>query len=390
MPIAQLTHLHFCNLWAGPSGMLPGCSTLPWSAVSRRVLFARDVTVIESLPLMFYPVEEPESLTVPTVVDTETLERSDIQIAWVSLAPWCITGASQMVPPAPPGPIMTCWDYHWQFLQLIVCLQGIQWNTFLHLLWWRRTIRMGMHDCWHRYVVLRHLSRCCGRQCRRNSPTVLSTVWPDLLRPGLRTLFLVGVWLGRAHFCRSVLTRASGALAVDVPSAVLHTGLQTLLNPPGSMGCRCTTFGFWNGTALRSWLAYWIQVLVLGCTCCPVSRPLTLPANFTGKCVSLLSNFLDQYVLCLKGTATKSLELTLGAPDFPSVAVDVGAMVPLVHWASVYMEAMGLWHPLLDPVRCPWTSSGLLVVDLFLVWLYVAGLIEAGCFPTSGFGVGNV
>ena len=30
----------------------------------------------------------------------------------------------------------------------------------------------------------------------------------------------------------------------------------------------------------------WINVLVLGCTCCPVNRPLTLPANFTRTCFS--------------------------------------------------------------------------------------------------------
>ena len=44
--------------------------------------------------------------------------------------------------------------------------------------------------------------------------------------------------------------------------------------------------GFWNGSALRSQLIYWIRVLVLGYARCPVSRPLKLPANFTGTCAS--------------------------------------------------------------------------------------------------------
>ena len=56
--------------------------------------------------------------------------------------------------------------------------------------------------------------------------------------------------------------------------------------PSGNMGCRCTIPDFWNGLALRSRLDYWIKVLVLGCTRYPVNRPLTLPANFTGTCVS--------------------------------------------------------------------------------------------------------
>ena len=140
-----------------------------------------------------------------------------------------------------------------------------------------------MQDCWHRYWVLRHSARSRGHQCSRNSPSrVLSTVRLDYLRPDVRTLFRVGVCLGRAHFCQSFLTWVSGASAMDVPSTVLHTGPQTSLNPPGSMGCRCTTPAFWNGSVLRSRLDYWIKVLVLGCTRCPVSRPLTLPANNFG------------------------------------------------------------------------------------------------------------
>ena len=39
-------------------------------------------------------------------------------------------------------------------------------------------------------------------------------------------------------------------------------------------------------------------------------------------------NILDQYELCLQGTAPKFLELTLGSRDFPSAAVESGPMVP--------------------------------------------------------------
>ena len=60
-------------------------------------------------------------------------------------------------------------------------------------------------------------------------------------------------------------------------------------------------------------------------------------------------NVLDQYVLCLQGTASKMLELSLGSRDFPSAAVAAGAGGPRVRRAAVQMEAMGLWHPSLDP-----------------------------------------
>ena len=59
---------------------------------------------------------------------------------------------------------------------------------------------------------------------------------------------------------------------------------------------------------------------------------------------------LDQYVLCLQGTASKILELGLGPRGFPSEEVAAGAMGPRVRRASVQMEAMGLWRPSLDLV----------------------------------------
>ena len=283
--------------------------------LSRRVSFAQEVDVIKSSPLLFSPAEELESLTTPTVMDMGSVKRSDIQVAQLTYAlfrsddaydvsdgistpqfPY-LSAPPGFTPIAKPGDIlrgrldpphsmmhrrhfpdgtprrlrdtiMTCWDYHSQFLQLIGYLQWIQWNAFLHLLWWRRTIRMGMQDCWHRYLVLHQSARCRGRPCRRTSPsTMLSTVRPDYLRPGLRTLFHVGVWLRRAHFCLSFLIRVLAGFGRGCAFRnTIHTGSQTSLNPPGSMGCRCTTPGFWNGSALRRRLDYWIKVLVLGCT----------------------------------------------------------------------------------------------------------------------------
>ena len=62
---------------------------------------------------------------------------------------------------------------------------------------------------------------------------------------------------------------------------------------------------------------------------------------------------LDQYVLCLQGTASKILEFSLGSRGFPSEAVAAGARGPRVRWAAVQMEVMGLWRPSLDPVLLP-------------------------------------
>ena len=60
-------------------------------------------------------------------------------------------------------------------------------------------------------------------------------------------------------------------------------------------------------------------------------------------------NILDQNVLCLQGTASKILELTVGRHDFPSTVMESAAPVPCVCRASIHMEAMGLWRPPLGP-----------------------------------------
>ena len=60
---------------------------------------------------------------------------------------------------------------------------------------------------------------------------------------------------------------------------------------------------------------------------------------------------LDQYSLALQGTASKLIELCLGARAFPAEEVAAGALGPRVRRASVQMEAMGLWRPSLDPLR---------------------------------------
>ena len=51
------------------------------SAYSSRVSFAHDVSIIDSSPLLFSPVEELASASVPPDTDLDTTEREDIQIA---------------------------------------------------------------------------------------------------------------------------------------------------------------------------------------------------------------------------------------------------------------------------------------------------------------------
>ena len=62
-------------------------------------------------------------------------------------------------------------------------------------------------------------------------------------------------------------------------------------------------------------------------------------------------DILDQYLLALQGTASRLIEVCLGARPFPTEEVVVGALGPRVRWASVQMEAMGLWRPSMDPLR---------------------------------------
>ena len=60
---------------------------------------------------------------------------------------------------------------------------------------------------------------------------------------------------------------------------------------------------------------------------------------------------LDQYSLALQGTASKLIQLCLGARPFPVEEVAAGALGPRVRRASVQMEAIRLWRPSMDPLR---------------------------------------
>ena len=55
-------------------------------------------------------------------------------------------------------------------------------------------------------------------------------------------------------------------------------------------------------------------------------------------------NVFDQYVLCLQGTATTILELSLGALEFPSAAVAAGALVPRVASGTLLSTQLAVRH----------------------------------------------
>ena len=66
---------------------------------------------------------------------------------------------------------------------------------------------------------------------------------------------------------------------------------------------------------------------------------------------------LDQYLLALQGTASKLIELCLGARPFPTDEVAAGALGPRVRRASMQMEATfheSVTVPLVD--CCVWTD----------------------------------
>ena len=74
-------------------------------------------------------------------------------------------------------------------------------------------------------------------------------------------------------------------------------------------------------------------------------------------------NILDQYVLCLQGTATKLLELTLGKQDFPSAAVASAASLPRMLWF--------IWKP--------WASGTLPWARLIVLKPYILpGVLQLG------------
>ena len=271
----------------------------------------------KSSTLLFSPMEEPESLTTPVVMDTGTLEGSDIQI----VQPIYVLFPSDpfdeldgiLTPrfpylPAPPGftPIAIPDDILWpagstsihdaspalrdpNLLELSLKLSPIDRIPSEYSMGCvSSSSSVASDDSYGDAGLLASLLGCSIGSVSRtsvssefsfysavDSPTGLPQAGPQHLVPRWRL-----AWEG--PFGQRFLNRTSGTLAVDMLSATLHTGPQTLPYPPGSMGCHCTTLDFWNGSTLRSRLNYWIKGLVLGCTRCPVHR-LT---NFTGMCVS--------------------------------------------------------------------------------------------------------
>ena len=150
---------------------------------------------------------------------------------------------------------------------------------------WRPTILMVTQDCCRRFWALRHSAWRIILQSRRICLiTVQLTVGRAHSDRLSETCHTLAFGSGGARSCRKFHHRVSRVSGMDAPSAVLLNDHRIKFSNLESMGCHCTTPGFWSGSAFRSRLVCWIRVLVRGCTRCPVSRPLTRPANFTEMC----------------------------------------------------------------------------------------------------------
>ena len=109
-------------------------------------------------------------------------------------------------------------------------------------------------------------------------------------------------------------------------------------------------------------------------------------------------DILDQYALSLQGTASKLIERSIRASDFPSAQVAAGALGPRVRRASVQMEAMGLWRPSLDPIRLHydgwfrawWITINLIFTILDSACMYIYIVVGSWCirFLITGFAHG--
>ena len=110
-------------------------------------------------------------------------------------------------------------------------------------------------------------------------------------------------------------------------------------------------------------------------------------------------DILDQYALSLQGTASKLIERSIRASDFPSAQVAVGALGPRVRRASVQMEAMGLWRPSLDPIRLHydgWFRAWWITIKLnfhyigLCLYVYIYIVVGSWCihFLITGFAHG--
>ena len=123
--------------------------------------------------------------------------------------------------------------------------------------------------------------------------------------------------------------------------------------PEGGLGVPLNHPRFleWVGAPASAWLLE----MSPGQWCDTLSRDQAMTAAMQLHRDACLMNtnldILDQYALALHGTASKILQKTIGGSPYPKAEVAAEAQGPRARRASVYMEALGLWRPSLDPMQ---------------------------------------
>ena len=128
------------------------------------------------------------------------------------------------------------------------------------------------------------------------------------------TLSSVRLSVGKDLLLRRTPTPGLGTTWGVVPTGSQPTGILTLLFTMDNLDYLFTTHGSCSVWGHRNLSAYWAGIPANGSGPCPGGKPSTLCDNCNIDACLMTSNLnvLDQYVLCLQGTASKLLELIVG------------------------------------------------------------------------------
>ena len=158
-------------------------------------------------------------------------------------------------------------------------------------------------------------------------PSVESLLLQDMLWAPVapRSSDVGGGWLDKV---RPFLAERSPSVhwGLDVPSGIRLTEVRTTQRHQGSSDFPCITCGSSSGLGfpIRPVFSRWVPDG--GWT---IFRMIRLWQRDVGLMQTNL-DVLDQYTLSLQGTASKLIELCLGARDFPAEEVAAGALGPRV------------------------------------------------------------
>ena len=388
MTIAQMKQLHITILSEPvPSKCFPVVPLAQRAVLPHRVSFARDVSIIDSSPLLCSLVEEPESALVPLDTDMDTTEWEDIQIATPTyvLFPGSdpfedlidISPPGFPYLPAPPGfvPIVRPGEIPDPVEPPSLFADSPEIPG-----WFQTEQPAPARDLIGFQLSLSPISSVpSGDSVERPSSSSLVAsddsdgdvrlLTSSLSLPSFGSMPWVSVssdisfysavgspiGLTRDQFLSELPLSDVGAFGRGCAFRNTTHKSSDFAQPSGKYGLPLHNPPFleWIGAPESAPLldkgpSAWMHSL---------SRKQAIEAaRQPHRVVCLMTsnlNILDQYVLCLQSTAATILELSVGTRSFPSAAVAAEAPVPRVRQASVHIEAMGLWRPSLDPVG--WT-----------------------------------